>query len=292
MTALQDSLTGRRLLIFFSYVRADATAVQTVVDGLEALDHTVWIDKKLSGGQDWWNQILTRIRECDALVVAVSPALLESEAAARELEYARQFGKPLLPVLIEPVLTDLLPWDIAPLQMIDYTGTGPLTGGQLAAALVALPRAPELPETLPTAPARPMAPLAELARRVNAQYLSLDDQLALVAALRVALGQTREQAAATELLRNLQRRQDLYHAAWQELEELMRRESGDQQADGRSADTGNPAPDSSTASEQPESTTPPGWYPDPSGRHLLRWFDGDWTAYASNHGAVVEDPNF
>ena len=84
----------------------------------------------------------------------------------------------------------------------------------------------------------------------------------------------------------------LYHAAWQELEELMRRESADQQADGRSADTENAAADSSTASEQPESATPPGWYPDPSGRHLLRWFDGDWTAYASNYGAVVEDPNF
>jgi hypothetical protein len=101
--------------------------VRTVVDGLEALHHTVWIDKKLSGGQDWWDEILVRIRECDAIVLAVSPAMLESEAAAREREYASDLGKPLLPVLIEPVLTDLLPSDIAPLQMVDYTESGPMT---------------------------------------------------------------------------------------------------------------------------------------------------------------------
>jgi hypothetical protein len=285
VTSLHDPLVGQRLLVFFSYVRKDAAAVRTVVDGLEALHHTVWIDKKLSGGQDWWDQILARIRECDVMVVAVSLALLESEAAAREREYARQLGKPLLPVLIEPVLTDLLPWDIAPLQIIDYTATGPMTGVQLAAALVALPRAPDLPAPLPTPPARPQAPLAELARRLSAQHLPLEDQLALVAALRVALGQTREQAAATELLQTLQRRPDLYHATWQELQELSRQKRADQQPNGLSADPAQPR-------QQPESTTPPGWYPDPSSRHQLRWFDGDWTPYASDHGTVIEDPDF
>ena len=292
MTSLQDPLVGRRLLVFFSYAREDAATVRTVVDGLEALHHTVWIDKKLSGGQDWWDQILTRIRECNAMVVAVSPALLESEAAAREREYARQLGKPLLPVLVEPVLTDLLPWDIAPLQMIDYTATGPMTGVQLAAALLALPQAPDLPTTLPAAPARPQAPLAELARRLSAQHLSLEDQLALVAALRVALGQTREQAAATELLQTLQRRSDLYHATWQELQQVMRQERADQQPNGLSADGAQPGPRLGSTRQQPESTTAPGWYPDPSSRHQLRWFDGDWTPYASDHGAVIEDPEF
>ena len=292
MTSLQDPLAGRCLHVFCSYVREDAVAVRTVVDGLEALHHTVWIDKKLSGGQDWWDQILSRIRECDVMVIAVSPALLESEAAAREREYARQLGKPLLPVQIEPVLTDLLPWDIAPLQLIDYTATGPMTGVHLAAALVTLPKAPDLPATLPTAPARPLAPLAELARRLSAQNLSLEDQLALVAALRIALGQTREQSAATELLHTMQRRRDLYHATWQELQELSRQERAVQQPDGLPADAAQPGPRLGSTRQQPDSTIPPGWYPDPSGRHQLRYFDGDWTPYASDQGTVIEDPDF
>lgn len=292
MTALQDPLTERRLHLFFSYVREDAAAVRTVVDGLEALRHTVWIDKKLSGGQDWWDEILVRIRECDAIVLAVSPAMLESEAAAREREYASDLGKPLLPVLIEPVLTDLLPSDIAPLQMVDYTESGPMTGVQLAAALAALPQAPKLPAELPTPPPRPQAPLAELARRLNLQHLSLEDQLALVAALRVALGQTREQAAAIELLRTLRRRRDLYHTTWQELDELLQHKRAAQQPDGPPMDAAGPPPYSGSPAQQQEILSLPGWYPDPSRRHLLRWFDGDWTPYASDHGTVIEDPEF
>ncbi len=36
--------------------------------------------------------------------------------------------------------------------------------------------------------------------------------------------------------------------------------------------------------------SPAGWYPDPAGRHRLRWFDRDWTAWAADDGPVVDDP--
>jgi hypothetical protein len=154
MTTLHEPLAGRRLRLFVSYPREDAESVHSVEEGLETLHHNVWIDRKLDGGQDWWDRILAQIRECDAVIVVVSPALLESEAAGKEREYARSLGKPLLPVQVAPVLADLLPEDIAPLQIIDYTRSGPMTGFQLAAALAALPPAPRLPDPLPTAPAR------------------------------------------------------------------------------------------------------------------------------------------
>jgi Protein of unknown function (DUF2510) len=33
------------------------------------------------------------------------------------------------------------------------------------------------------------------------------------------------------------------------------------------------------------------WYPDPSGRHQLRYWDGsDWTAHVSDDGVVTQDP--
>jgi uncharacterized protein YxjI len=36
---------------------------------------------------------------------------------------------------------------------------------------------------------------------------------------------------------------------------------------------------------------PPGWYPDPFGRHETRWWDGQrWTEHAASHGNQVVDP--
>lgn len=35
---------------------------------------------------------------------------------------------------------------------------------------------------------------------------------------------------------------------------------------------------------------PAGWYPDPTGRRPLRWWDGaEWTGHAQEHGVVIHD---
>src|ERR687894_188243 len=128
MAAPQQALIGKRLHVFISYAREDSTALRTLQDGLQTLNHEVWFDQRLNGGQDWWDLILQRIRQCDVMIVAVSPALLESDAAVREREYARLLGKPLLPAQVDPVLPELLPADIASLQMVDYTNLGAMTG--------------------------------------------------------------------------------------------------------------------------------------------------------------------
>jgi hypothetical protein len=38
-------------------------------------------------------------------------------------------------------------------------------------------------------------------------------------------------------------------------------------------------------------TTPAGWYPDPSGRYEMRYWDGEkWTEHVSRQGATYTDP--
>jgi hypothetical protein len=294
MTTLEHMITRGRLRLFMSYARVDAQAVRQVEEGITSLHHEIWVDRKLSGGQDWWDEILSRIRACDAMVVAVSPALLESDAAAKERVYARQLGKPLLPVLVAHLPTDLLPPDLASLQLIDYTDLGPATGFQFAGALAILPPAPPLPEPLPAAPLVPVSYLAGRADQVYAPMLSLEEQLSLVAILRVSLQRPREHDAALELLRALTRRRDLYYATWQELAELLGRQQGggDPGARPLSMD-GVAGPEAFGGAAATELvTTPPGWYPDPSGRHQLRWFDADWTRYAADAGTPVDDPDF
>ncbi len=47
---------------------------------------------------------------------------------------------------------------------------------------------------------------------------------------------------------------------------------------------------SSSQSDPPPPRTPAGWYPDPSGRHELRYHDGtDWTIHVSTGGTESTD---
>ena len=63
----------RRILL--SYAREDAAVVAEMAADLRALDHEVWLDQDLGGGQDWWDEILAdplvrRLRACPQQGVA------------------------------------------------------------------------------------------------------------------------------------------------------------------------------------------------------------------------------
>jgi hypothetical protein len=289
MSVLQQHGATRVLQLFCSYAREDREGVRALLDGVRHLRHQVWVDERLSGGQAWWDEILAQLRRCDAMLIAVSPALLESHASALERQYGSLVGKPLLPVIIRPVLADLLPPDLAPLQAIDYTAPGPNAAFELAGALYSLPPARPLPDPLPDPPPVPISYLSGLSDRVRAATLSLDDQLAVVARLRTAMERPREREAATELLEAMRQRTDLYHVPALEIDKLLRE---------RPAAAADPveAPKVEAPREErrrePASDVPAGWYPDPSKRHELRYFDRDWTRWASDRGTVVDDPDF
>jgi hypothetical protein len=289
---------ARVLQLFCSYAREDREGVRALLDGVRHLRHQVWVDERLSGGQAWWDEILAQLRACDAMLIAISPALLESQASALERQYGTRVGKPLLPVMIRPVLADLLPPDLAPLQCIDYTQPGSTAAFELAGALYGLPPAGPLPDPLPDPPPVPISYLSGLSDRVRAANLSLDDQLAVVARLRTAMERPREREAAVNLLQAMRQRTDLYHTPALEIERLLQGQPPPSSpVDAPKVETPKvEAPRVEAPREQrrrePASDVPAGWYPDPSGRHELRWFDGDWTAWASDRGTVIDDPDF
>jgi TIR domain len=74
--------------IFISYDRASKDIVEQVVEDLTDDDHAIWFDQHLTGGQNWWDNILSEIRQCEIFVAALTPASLESRACQRELKYA------------------------------------------------------------------------------------------------------------------------------------------------------------------------------------------------------------
>ena len=121
--AVHVGLFRRSLMprLFVSYNRRSAVVAGSLVKDVESLGHDVWFDQELSGGQEWWDQILTSIRDCDGFVFLMDEQSLNSTACKREFAYAAELGKDIVPVLVaDGVSLQLLPPEIARLQFIDY----------------------------------------------------------------------------------------------------------------------------------------------------------------------------
>lgn len=256
--------------LFVSYARKDRELLVPILEGIQRLNVTVWMDQRLEGGQSWWDEILDQIRRCDAVLVPISGALLSSEACKSERQYAKALGKSILPIVIQPVPSHSLPSDLALLQIIDYTAPGAQAAFELAGAVNGLRTSPPLPDPLPEPPGIPKSYQYDLSDLVHSPSLSLDEQLALVAQIRGFVTQPDDADWAVELLKALQQRRDLYKAVDQQISETLER----------------------LPKEEIRPTAPAGWYEDPSGRHQLRWFDKDWTSWAADDESVVDDPDF
>jgi hypothetical protein len=104
------------MTVFISHSSRDGDSVTNLVEHLQAADERVWLDKKLSGGQAWWDEILTQIRSCTVFVFALSNNSRTSKPCQAELAYARALGLPILPVqigdtdrfLIDPLFTNII----------------------------------------------------------------------------------------------------------------------------------------------------------------------------------------
>jgi hypothetical protein len=281
VTAMEVNIAGASRRLFVSYARKDREALQSLLDGLERLNVTLWVDQRLRGGRPWWDEILTQIRGCEGMLVPISPSLLNSEACTSERTYGGALGKPILPVLIKAVPMVALPKDLAMLQMVDYTTPGVEAAFDLAAAINVLPATPPLPDPLPDPPDVPKSYQYDLADRVHAPSLSLEEQLGLVAQLRGFIHDPEERDWAVELVKAMQVRRDLYKAVDRDISDALDRMPREEPV--------TPREEPVTPKEEAP-FVPAGWYDDPSGRHQLRWFDRDWTPWAADGGVVVEDP--
>ena len=195
--------------IFVSYAREDRELVQALASDLDGLDHEVWFDQHLKGGQDWWEEILAQLRACDVYIYALSPHSIDSKPCAAELAYAGALGRTLLPIMVSQARTNFLPPVLAHAHFVDYTTRDVKAGLALAAAINRVVPAP-LPDPLPPSPDMPVAPLHELKQRVEAPSLDRPNQLDVLDLLERE-GAVADQANdVAELLRRLRNRPDIY----------------------------------------------------------------------------------
>ncbi|HET7534180.1 MAG TPA: toll/interleukin-1 receptor domain-containing protein [Nocardioidaceae bacterium] len=199
-------------LFFVSYAREDASQVAEIVSGLRKLGHEVWMDTSLVGGQTWWDEIVRKVADCDGFLTIVSHHSLSSVACQRELRWAIDLGKPILPVSVES-LSEALPRELAARHIIDYYSSArDQAAFALAGAVGSLP-APAPPLSLPTPPPAPLGYLTGIVEQVRSSAsLGHDEQRHILdqlqPALRSADGQ--EQRGGREILDAFSRREDLY----------------------------------------------------------------------------------
>jgi hypothetical protein len=212
---LERKLGGGPVEIFLSHARPDRSKANAVAQRLRQAGNNVWLDTGYSSGEAWWGEILRQLRLCDATVVVVSRASLRSQACIRERQYAARLEKPVLPLAIEPFNPELLPTDLARLQIIDYSRPDEAAAFQLAGAIMRLPKARALPDPLPEPPPAPPSPLEKIAEQLRAPSLDQDQQLAIIGRLEGALAPSADENdrdLALDMLGQMEKREDLFAA--------------------------------------------------------------------------------
>jgi len=209
--------------IFISYSRGSQDIVEELVQDLHDDGHEAWFDQRLTGGQQWWDKILSEIRTCDIFVAALTPDSLESLACQRELTYADLLQKSLCPVrLDDKVRPEALAHRLAELKWVDYCHRDKLAFKNLQRTIRGLPKAPPLPDSLPDPPAVPRSYLSTMRERIETDSpLEYKDQAQLVFELRRHFRDGGAAEEITDLLQRLKKRDELFAKAWRDIDELL-----------------------------------------------------------------------
>lgn len=165
---LMENQTGKK--IFLSYSSKSKEETKKLASALEKMKHEVWFDKKLCGGQDWWDEICRNIVECELFIFVLDKNSQQSEACDIQWRYAVKLGSAILPVKIaNDVSEKILPTQLAKCQIFDYSERGVASFLDLEKQIRDIP----LPVKLPTLPPQPPAPdTDETAKQKNNKITS------------------------------------------------------------------------------------------------------------------------
>ena len=90
--------SGDGPFVFVSYDHGNAAGVYAEIELLSAVGFNVWYDEGISPGHVWPKELATRIENCAAFLVFVTPQSVQSPNCARELNFALENEKPVLSV--------------------------------------------------------------------------------------------------------------------------------------------------------------------------------------------------
>jgi hypothetical protein len=92
-----------RPFVFISYARADAARVYPLIEELTQIGASVWIDRRIVGGDDWVVELETQLMRCSGILAFVSASFVASKYCGRELRFGDALNKKIIPVFLESV---------------------------------------------------------------------------------------------------------------------------------------------------------------------------------------------
>ncbi len=109
---------GSRSRVFISYARKDgADCASSLYEKLQQVEPPIdlWQDRVDMQSGRWWDQIQEAIKQCDTMIIVLTPCALASSVCRQEWQYARQHGVKVVPVLcpespVDPSDKSILKW--------------------------------------------------------------------------------------------------------------------------------------------------------------------------------------
>ncbi len=89
--------------VFISYARADSSPVRNMVELIRGWGFNVWYDDSISGSEHFNASIQRAIEDCYLLLVCLSEASVMSDWVVKEVMFANQLKKNILPIRIGSV---------------------------------------------------------------------------------------------------------------------------------------------------------------------------------------------
>lgn len=111
--------------VFFNYSHQDLQIVTRYYDELSEFGYSIWRDQNLRLGDDWQQALQEAMRNCVAMVYFISSASVKSTYAREDLEYFLSLEKPVIPIVLEQIKPENMPFALARVQYIDAS-TRPL----------------------------------------------------------------------------------------------------------------------------------------------------------------------
>ncbi|WP_089729352.1 toll/interleukin-1 receptor domain-containing protein [Candidatus Thiosymbion oneisti] len=111
--------------VFLSHSDKDRAFATRICDCLIAHGIPIWYSRKsIIGARQWHDEIGAALSRCDAFVVLLSPASVESKWVKRELLFALQtdrYGNNIVPLLYKPCNYSELSWTLPQFQIVDFS---------------------------------------------------------------------------------------------------------------------------------------------------------------------------
>jgi hypothetical protein len=105
--------------IMISYDHDDAKIATLIERDLTIVGYKVWLDSSgIQGGASWIQEIQAAIKNCDLLIPILSFESLESDWVQREVIYAQNNSKIILPLKLKAIE---LPVYLVTTQALDFT---------------------------------------------------------------------------------------------------------------------------------------------------------------------------